>query len=337
MKKIYALVMMLSFCFFALPNYASAETQDLVVRLNFNANQVEGTTDYFNMNVEGGETLRASFTMTNNSSENMTVKIEPTNAITGCYGNINYTTETEVPNAWIDEGVALANNIEIENKVMIPANSTVEVPFTVSVPESTGTLLGGFRIYVQGTEDTANSGSVEITTKTEQVYGLQLNYPKVEEEKVSNHYVRVEGNTLYVHIQNERNTVTDGVHATVIVEDKDGNLVFEYEIQPFKMAPNSTIEYPVTFEGELESGMYNIGVSLNGEEVQWHEVKVTKDSNTVTSETVENPSVSKIESDRHFTWVFVLIAVVTIIMKIRVNGKRNNNLSKESNQEKKIE
>lgn len=338
--------MFIAFIFlFSLPAFAFAAESgnSMEVQPVYPENQVEATKGYFDVNVQAGEELKLHLRLKNNDEEPITVRVQKANAYTSPDGGIYYKEEAlSEDSKLLDDAVRLADYMETEETVTIPANETLDFPIQVNVPEVDGeTLLGGIQVTQiedkkEETETTVkDEASFTVNTETTYAVAIQLNTPKTSELNFSTGKAGFLPSTAQVFLEmaNDAHLIQDAIEGTYQVLDSEGTELFNGKVGPFNMAPKSMIRHPFAWNHEtLEDGTYTL--VFNGRAGE-KDVAV-EESFTISSEEVEeyaeitNPS-PIVDQEKGFpTWGWVVAIIISGTVLFLLGRRKPLSRSKEA-------
>lgn len=315
---------------FSLPIFASAAepVNSMGVEPIYPENQVEATKGYFDVDVQAGEELNLQLRLTNNEEEPIMVRVQKANAYTSPTGGIYYNAEADSDDSQLlEDGVRLADFMETEETVTIPANEVLDLPIQVNVPEvDAETLLGGIQVtkiedIKEGTKTTVqDEASFTINTETTYAVAIKLNTSTASELNFSTGEVGFLPSTAQVFLEmvNDAHLIQDEIEGTYQVLNSEGTELFNGEVGPFNMAPKSMIRHPFAWNHEtLEDGDYTL--VFNGRAGE--KVVAVEERFTITSEEVQtyadvtNPSpvVDQEKGVPTWIWIAALILVGAVL------------------------
>lgn len=235
------------------------------------------TKGYFDLSVKSGEQHSLKVRITNDGANEALVRMEAVNAYTNPAGGMMYVKDLDTTDSTLlDDAVQLADSIKIEETIMVPPQSSVEVPIELTVPKTDGEqILGGILFITQSEnieeQQEVEEGTANFVLKTETVYAMavQLNLPNEVPDHFSYGTVDFNGERAQVQIEmtNAAQKIQEGIEGEYVVSDDNGNELFRGEFGPFKMAPKSKIRFPVNWTNEtLEDGKYTVALQGNAGE-----------------------------------------------------------------------
>jgi hypothetical protein len=309
---------------FTLPLSASAAPSSLQVEPVYPTNQVPETKGYFDVDVTAGEQLDFQLKLQNTEDTPITVRIEKANAYTNPAGSIFYDESVDSEDTMLlEDAIPLADAMEIEETVTIPANESVDLPIQVTVPKiDAQTLLGGIQVTQvedADAEEAAELGKDEanFVMKTETTYAvaIQLNLPAKSEPNFLTGNAGFIPTTAQVFLEmtNDAHLIQGNVEGTYSVVDSSGAEMFKGALNNFNMAPKSEIRFPFAWNNEkLEDGNYTLKVDGKAGDKEFS----VEEPFTISSEEVQeyaettNPTV-EVEDDKKGipTWVWIAAAI----------------------------
>ena len=305
----------------ALPAFAFAAEppSSLQVEPIYPENQVSGTKGYFDIDATAGENVSMQLRLKNSGETPINVRVEKSNAYTNPTGGIFYASETDSEDTkLLDDAVQLADHMEVEETVSIPANDSIDLPIQVTVPDTDGqTMLGGIKVtqVAEETEEDAEElgeDEANFIVKTETTYAvaIKLNLPVSSEPNFSTGTAGFIPATAQVFLEmtNDAHLIQEDIEGTYAVLDSSGAEMFQGEMPAFNMAPKSQIRYPFAWNHEtLDDGTYTLKVDGKAGEQQ---ISV-EESFTISTEEVQeyaeviNPTVDVEEDGGVPMWVWI--------------------------------
>ncbi|WKA58330.1 DUF916 domain-containing protein [Planococcus shenhongbingii] len=325
----------LAFLFFVPTITLAAEpTSSLEVEPIYPENQVMETKGYFDVDVLPDEQVTMHLRLRNNEETPIDVRVEKANAYTSPTGGILYQLETESEGTTLlDDAVRLADHMETEEMVTIPALESVDLPVQVTVPDIDGqTLLGGIKIIqlTDTKEAEGEAGKDEATftidTETAHVFAIQLNLPTNAEPDFSTGKAGFTAPTaqVYLEVINDAHLIQGNIEWTYSVLDHTGTALFDGTVTTFNMAPKSKIRFPAAWNHEeLKDGSYTL--VANGQ--AGDQVIEVEEPFEISTEEVEeyaeviNPT-AVVEGGDIPMWVWVSIAVAFGVIMFLLGQRR---------------
>ncbi|MFD1849300.1 WxL protein peptidoglycan domain-containing protein [Oceanobacillus bengalensis] len=313
-------------------HYISAQEEDLplVIEPLYPDSQIPETIGYFDMTVEPGDREEIGVRITNENNREVKVNIQSANAYTYPTGGIVYDLEIDTENtSLLEDAIRLADYIEVEEAITIPALSSVDIPINITVPDIEGeTILGGIRISTfseEGEQTEAEEGTANFVINTETIHAIavQLNLPKSLESEFSLGQAGFISNSAQVFIEmfNKAHKIQDNILGEYRVTNNKGEEIFEGEFGPFNMAPNTKIRYPFNWNNEtLDDGDYvlDMEVTIDDETIK------ASENFTIHNEDVEEyaertePIVPEARTNKIPTWMWgggiILFGIIMFTM-----------------------
>jgi hypothetical protein len=247
---------------------ALAETDSM----GFDARPLPGSPNaelgFFKFEAKGGESVQRVLVITNHTDKAKVISVAPVDAQAAVFGGVAYSESGKPPKAvgiWIDLS---------SQKVDVPANSSVQVPFDVVVPGdvASGDHLGGIALWepAAATSNTSgDSGSDKATTKITMVTRVVLTvYVITPGPSVPNLTIagvkteaRPDGMYLIVNIANDGTGPTRGEGTVTLPSDG-----FQQKIELGDMIPASSTGYPVKWKTDPAAGDYDGQVEIRYED-----------------------------------------------------------------------
>ncbi|MHC5372290.1 DUF916 and DUF3324 domain-containing protein [Enterococcus sp. LJL120] len=300
-------------------------------------NQTDTRLSYFDLMMTPNQQQTISIQVTNGSSESVTVDLAYNGAKTSSQGNIQYgTTNIENdPSLQYD----FVNLITGPETLEIPGNSTVSLDLALQMPEVAydGVIAGGVTLTPSTSEATASSGSGGVVNNrysysisvllrenmTELQPDLQFNRAYAEQQNFRN--------TIFVSLSNVIATYTNNLTIDAqISEQGSETILWESRKTAMRMAPNSSIAFPISMNGErMVAGMYTAHVKAYAGDLSW---EWTEDFEITEDEADRfNALDVGLSQDRGLDWrlvaaivggvLAVILLAVLVIRQIRKNKK----------------
>jgi hypothetical protein len=303
-------------------------------------NQKDGVKGYFHLYVESGEEQQLYVKIHNPTNQDQIVDIAPANALTAQNGGIIYVSQNNSQHVGlIDEHYALNKHIQVDSEVTIDANSTLKVPVTITVPKGdVGTFLGGLLFNVkssngiQETNPNTNKATFSITNRFVYAMAIQLDLPEPATPSFVLGNVNIETYPaepkLLIHMRNESPMILRNVSGDYQVINSNGQTLFSGELEPFMMAPKSTINYPVNWNYKtMEPGHYSIilKMKVNGQTmIETEKAFEIKNENMQTYQDALVQPVLISHDISWWTWILGGVLVFALLLIGFWLGKRNN-------------
>lgn len=224
---------------------------------------------YFDIKVQPGNTVTQTFLIENRTNQQISVAVEPAVAISGTNGLISYISEKELKE--LPEGdFNLHENINVPEKIDLKGKETKKVSFYINTPKNdSGIYLSGLnfseKMKQSTVNDTENGLNFIIDNELQYTAAVQLNMPKQEKNEYSlGDKLRIHRDSrieVFLPVKNENRTIIkeEFKYEVSKVEGKKEILVSESKF-PFTMAPKTSVEYLVPWEGILQEGDYVLRV-----------------------------------------------------------------------------
>lgn len=309
------------------PQVTASESTELpmAIKAILPANQKDGVSGYFNLQVNPEEKQTIYIEIKNNKSEDIFVNLRPTNAYSQPTGGIFYDVDVDsLDTAILDEAFALSQNISMENEVVIKANETVEVPIKITVPNmNKGTIIGGVLIEekVEVSEQTSetlekDTAQFKVITKTAFAIAIQLDLPEQAESAFSfgEAGFNAVGPKVYIEMRNDAPIIQRQIAGEYNVSDEEGQELFSGNFEPIIMAPKTKINFPMNWDSSaLESGKYTLSITADvaGKEMLVEEnFEINNESVKEYSERANQPIVQTQTGIPY--WVVIVATLITV-------------------------
>lgn len=323
MRKLFSLLIV-AITLIGLTNSASAEQLPISVTPVFPDNQNSEIKSYFSLHANESHFKQLiEFIVTNRSKEEVTIEMEPLNALNSPQKGIQYTSNIEDHNTrLLDERYALANYIRLNETITLASGETKIIQADIEIPDLDGTILGaiGFKALNKDEED--NDNQLMIHNEVSRTIGVQINKKTDETAELVVDEPFIDPMSAYYVIRLPIELNTSILMTDVLLEyevfDDEGNLLFESEEEAaFNIAPNTLTEYALAWQHDTleENKDYKIKGKLTFED-QTLEFNKTFDFNEVRDENQgENGAISKPKIIKGFPWdgwvtLMILVALL---------------------------
>jgi hypothetical protein len=315
----------------------SAEAQlPLLVEPIYPENQNPQTKGYFDLHVKPGDKFSLSVRLTNKKDEEVTVRMKSANAFTNPSGGMMYEQEIDsTDTVLLEDAVRMADYMKIEEIIVVPPLSSVDIPIEVIVPETSGeTLLGGLLFTTQGqaTEEQQDveEGKANFVIKTETVFAIavQFNLPG---EVAQDFFLGKAGFLpqsahLFIEMTNNAQKIQEDILGTYTLLDNEEIELFKGEFGPFKMAPKSRIRLPFQWGHEtLASGTYTVIIegTFGGERITASEGFQIGDEDVEEYVEKTRPVLPEAQINKGIpTWIWIAGAILIGIIMFYIGKRR---------------
>ena len=269
---IVALVMMAAMI--AVP----ASAMDFSVRAVLPDNQRQNGSVFFDLLVKPGQQQDLVIEIGNASAGDIVVLVETITASTSRNGQINYTSMGA-----LDETLKYSFEDLVsmpQSYYPIPAQSTLTVPISLSVPDEPfeGAVLGSIRVLREATQEERDAAGA-IVNQYARVIAVRLVHDENAEDMPANfvlgditaELVNYRA-SIIAHIRNTQPIVIKNASATASIYPKGSEqAIFEHSLETLEMAPNSVFQYSfVDREGYgIDAGDYTAVISVEYKGENW--------------------------------------------------------------------
>jgi hypothetical protein len=240
--------------------------------MGFDARPLPGSPNaelgFFKFDAEAGESVQRVVVLTNHTDEAKVIKMSPVDAQAAVFGGVAYS-ESGKPTKAVGSWIKLSSA-----EVDLPANSSVQVPFDVTVPGdvTSGDHLGGIALWEPAAATTDTSGetgsdkaTTQITMVTRMVLTVYVITPGPAVPNLTIGQVKAEarpdGMYLIVAIANDGTGPTKGEGTITLPGDG-----FQAPIELGDMIPASSTGYPVKWKADPAAGEYDGQVEIRYED-----------------------------------------------------------------------
>lgn len=336
-KKISIFIVLSFFIFTLFPTISLAEESELNfnVKPHFPASQVEDSTSYFDLNLAADEKDTLGLTLTNSSSEEVTIKITAHTAYTNVNGVVEYGKTAAEKDPTLT--YAMEELIEVPEPQTLAAgeNRTIDIPIQMPKESFEGLLAGGLRIEEvrEETDNEEGSQGLAINNKFSFVIGVLASnkrstvVPELELLDVFPDQLNYR-NVFSATIQNTTATFVNRleVDAVIRAEGKD-EILYQSETEKMQMAPNSQFNYPIPLNGDaFRNGNYVATITARSGEHEW----TWKQKFSINQETANRLNRADVTVDTSINWWMIaagglLIMLLIVFMYLFIKRKKDKN------------
>jgi hypothetical protein len=315
-------------------NVAAADTES---ELKFYINPIlpssqldGGASDYFDLNIEAGQSDVLALEVQNSSNETITIDISVHTAFTNVNGIVEYGKDAEDPDptlpAMIDKLVTPAGEITLDPK----EKKVVEMPIAMPEESFEGVLAGGIRVQEIANENDAGNDTQGVAIKNafSYVIGIVISNnrtsvsPDIELMDVFPDQVNYR-NVFSATIQNFTSTFVNKLEVEASIrEEGSDEILYETEQTNMQMAPNSHFHFPIPLNGErFRSGTYVLNMTARSGEEEWEWTQTFE----VESDKAASLNRADVTIDSSINWwmvgtitlfmIIILFIVIFLVMK----------------------
>ncbi|MBD9366693.1 DUF916 and DUF3324 domain-containing protein [Leuconostoc mesenteroides] len=333
----------LSFFVFA-PFSIHAAEMPFTVNTNIPDNQIDKKKTFFNLKVQPKQRQRVTVKLTNTTVNDITVNVSVNSAKTNANGVVEY----GKTNIKIDKSLKypITDLVKYPSNVTVPANSSKEVPFDITMPKEgyDGIILGGIVFQQKDSEAMKNSSSVKGTSiQNHYAYAVALSLKESDKQVVPNlNLLKVNPgqnnarNVINAQLQNDKSILLSNVKVTAKVYARNAKKpVYSSVTRDMQIAPNSSFKYPIALNGtEMKAGNYTLKLDVIGtaydKSKTWHFTK----NFTIKSKQARDLNKSDVDvkaNTNNSNWLYILIGaalliiIIILIVVIILQRKKNSN------------
>jgi len=302
---------------------------------------------YFNVDSKPGHTLSLNFRVTNNGEEAIRLSAQAVDAHTADGGGILYSI---IPDAADEDQMLLSDLLEVQDTVTVSPGGAEKVHVHIAIPKSaSGTLLGGVMLTTENAsedlsteqEGRSNYGferlgqrlvAVKVNLPEKSASGFSLGKAKFNADK----------NLLTMKVSNGKSAVLEKVQGTYTILDKEGEKLVSGVVEPFAMAPMSSIKFPIDLKGQLlEKGKYVLMIKGRADEKEFFAEEKFSVADTehdaIAGETGESPPAAATSRENISRTIAIALVVLFLLLPLFLKLDRRNekdpilNLSDKSN------
>ncbi|MDA9472835.1 hypothetical protein C240_3059 [Enterococcus sp. 5H] len=311
-----------------------------IYSLNFPENQMERNIGYYKLKMSKGQEQTVTLTLTNPSSEIVTVNVSLNGAKTNQNGVIEYG-DSDIKN---DDSLKFdfTDIVSGPESIELESGETRTVELKIKMPETgiDGVIAGGIQLMRENQDEgVSDEGGSRIINQYAYVIGLLLQEsdqelaPDLSLNKVfadQNNY----RNAIFVDFSNVipafLNDMT--VETQINAKGKDA-ILFERKQTAMRMAPNSFIQFPVSMNGErMVSGTYVANILVTSGDKRWawtEEFEITQED----ADKFNERDVGLVQ-EKGFDWQLIAIIVVAVLILVGIIFTVLNVIRKKKKQKK---
>lgn len=291
---------------------AEASENDYTVKVILSENQDPTISSYFDVTVTPGEKQNFILSIQNNSNDAQEYKIEPNTAVTNRNGVIDYSNQLGAKDATLKN--SFKELISDSQKVKLAAGEKRNIEFELKVPEKEfeGIMLGGF-VVTPIEQKKSEQSILHVYTHTIAAVIRQSHHsiePELQLDSVELGQINYH-NIVEATLHNSRPTIISELKIDATVTKKGHTEVLYHEKkEKLKMAPNSTLAYPIPTNEGFKAGEYTVSIVASSKENQWH---FTKDF-TIKKESEQQLNSKTIDTEKKSKWEYLLLGIVVLII-----------------------
>lgn len=312
----YFLMLIIMTSFFSLDIVYAESTEDVLGFVYENVlpeNQISDN-DYFELRVKPGDKQTLITKVTNQTDKEKNIAININNATTSSTGIINYGTSKE---KLIGENTILITDIvKAPKSIKLTSYETKEIKFELTIPKESfdGIVLGGIQLKeIKDENKIKENKSATLNNEYSYIYSISLKETDKEFEPelaTSEAFYEQVG---YVTINNRQPSITDNIKIETLLMGRDSDEVLdEFKVENYRMAPNSILNLPLAGTEGLETGEYRTKTKITVEDKIWEFVDtfvVTEADKKISTSTI----VEGTTRDKAINWVVIILIVVSFI------------------------
>lgn len=301
---------------FSIGYSVKADSNDFSVVPVLPENQNTNVPSYFDLYVIPKQKQYLQIKITNNSSENTKYSIYVNTATTNQNGILDYSLSDFDKDKSMKVSVRDCINLE-DNQVEVPAKSSQDVSFKLSIPEFPfeGVALGGITVEPIVNEN-EEKGVNNVFTRT---LAIQLT------ESKANISPKLEGGGVTISQENLRNNVKFGLRniSPVIVQKVKADItitkqgsqtpIVKETKERLSFAPNSKFSIMTRWEKKFEPGNYTYHMNLkDGAGNSWEFEKIFK----INNDDAKKLNAKSVDEEKKSIWQYVLFTLILVLGNI---------------------
>lgn len=308
------------------------------------ANEINETSSFYDLGVTKGENKEIQAIIANSSNQPIYVKSQIFTAFTNENGTITYNAKPKSISKSLKFKLSDFATIEASDKrIEVPPHSEKTVTAFIDVPKDVpdGVMLGAwyFEKENQVVENKEEQG-IGIANK----YSYSLAIKVTVNQEIEKPELKLKGVTtglsnyrkaIQATIENESPGIISKLTVNAqILNEKNGELLYERKQEDMIMAPNSNFSYPIFLKDqEMKPGDYVLNVEASTNDPKWpsqnwswsQKFSITKEKAQQINQDALNDNVSS-ENNNNLVLIGVLFLIVsglvTLFVLIRSNQKK---------------
>ncbi|SBO17384.1 conserved exported hypothetical protein [Carnobacterium divergens] len=286
-------------------------------------NQRDKTKTYFDLLVKPDSEQTIEINLRNDTENEVIVEPKVHSATTNLNGVVEYgPVETKRDSTLKHD---LNEVVSVEKEVKIPAQSSVKLPLTITVPkeEFNGILAGGITLQEKETKNNDNTETKGLSIQNQYAYvvALVLNEnntqvkPELKLNKVFPDQVNAR-NVINANLQNSTPNYLNQLNVVAKITQKGKTTaLYETTKKAMQMAPNSNFDFPISLAGEkLEAGEYTLELTATTKADRWH----WKKNFTIKADEAKKLNAKDVTIKKDYTWLYIMIGIGLIVLSILI-------------------
>lgn len=286
-------------------------------------NQRDKTKTYFDLLVKPDSEQTIEINLRNDTENEVIVEPKVHSATTNLNGVVEYgPVETKRDSTLKHD---LNEVVSVEKEVKIPAQSSVKLPLTITVPkeEFNGILAGGITLQEKETKNNDNTETKGLSIQNQYAYvvALVLNEnntqvkPELKLNKVFPDQVNAR-NVINANLQNSTPNYLNQLNVVAKITQKGKTTaLYETTKKAMQMAPNSNFDFPISLAGEkLEAGEYTLELTATTKADRWH----WKKNFTIKADEAKKLNAKDVTIKKDYTRLYIMIGIGLIVLSILI-------------------
>lgn len=314
---------LLSVCLllFGLSSKVFGDEMEYTVIPIFSERQQPENTSYFELTLGSGQQETIHLEITNLLSETKEFSLEVNEGMTNSNGVLDYI--RKIPR---DPTLTypMSELVSLPEKISVASGESLRVPLIITGPEEafSGMVLGG--VVVKPLIETTAAGAV-INHYTHTI-AIVLNGQPLREE-LAIHLTDIQisqrdfRNVIYLALQNPLARIVEDLEVSVQVRQAGSEKPrYEQVKGNMRMAPNSTMDFPVEIRDHFEEGDYEATITVKAEGQRW----LFSESFTIEEEQAQALNELTIdEKQMNYFWLWLLTGSISLVSGLWYVGKKH--------------
>ncbi|MCA1064834.1 DUF916 domain-containing protein (plasmid) [Rossellomorea sp. AcN35-11] len=311
--------------------------------LEFPKEQRSGQNSYYDLDVSPGDTIEMSLKAYNPTEGQIEISIAAGNGLTSQTADLLIDEKKKVSSSYLlNKEFAIKEWIEVPKSVYVGPKETVILPVKLKVPSSAsgGVYLGGIMLetlYINNEKnfnDEDDTISVKFDNLVRYNFGIKINVDTKEQGYIDifelgkgEIYTNSQYYSIGLEMINNNPYIYKSDQLDFTVKDLNGNELFTYKKENFKISPFNAVIVDVPWYGSVFKEEVEVQIKdNNGEIIAKTRVRYNPSGSNISVN--KNPSPLRVDgsgsSDKSVILVIavsVLLVIVTIIFRKRKKKK----------------
>lgn len=322
-------VLLFSMMSLLFPTMAQAENMNFYVQPKMPKSQLEGTTNYYNLNLSPGSQEKLELTVTNATNSPIKLKLSAHTAYTNVNGVVEYGRDSEEADNTLQYELSELLSVP-EESIELSGEESRDITVDLTMPEEafSGLLAGGIRIEEDSEEEEEEEeGGFAVKNAFAFILGVVVSNERTDiaaDLELTNVFADQLNyrNVFSANLQNPTPGFINQLEVNAEIREKgDDRVIYEAETSGMQMAPNSNFNYPIPLNGErFRNGTYVASIVATSGEDEWSwEYEFTVDQTTARSLNREDVT---IEDEINWWLIICFVLLLTIVVYLIIKRQK---------------